>query len=132
VVARWRAASEEAPKVFAYVWTALGFDLLMIAGYASSAVVLAGLLMLDQPVDGHGAPVHAYLTPVFQSAAGLVLLAALADLTEDGLEAWMIAKGAREGMARAAYIATQAKWLLLVVGALAMTVGAVLGCERGG
>jgi hypothetical protein len=131
-VARWRAAAEETPKVFAYVRTALGFDLLLIAGYASSAVVLARLLMLNQPVDGHGAPVHAYLTPVFWSAAGLVLLAALADLAEDGLEAWMIAKGAREGMARAAHIATQAKWLLLVVGALAMAVGAVLGCERGG
>jgi hypothetical protein len=131
-VARWRAASANRPKVFAYVWTAFGFDLLLIAGYAGFAVVLALLLTANQPVSAAGLPVHAYLTPVFRSAAGLVLLAALADLVEDGLEAWMIAKGARDGMARAAHAATLAKWLLLTVGALALVVGAVLGCERGG
>ncbi|KQY93942.1 hypothetical protein ASD21_10180 [Caulobacter sp. Root1455] len=131
-VARWRAASADQSKVFAYVWAAFGFDLLLIAGYAGFAVVLALLLIANQPVSGAGVPVHAYLTPVFRSAAGLVLLAAIADLVEDGLEAWMIAKGARDGAARAARIATLAKWVLLTVGALALVVGAVLGCERGG
>ena len=130
-VARWRAATDP-PKVFAYVRTAFGFDLLFIAGYAAFAVVLAQLLIVNQPVYGHGVPVHAYLTPMFRAGAGLVLLAALADLVEDGLEAWMIAKGARDGTARAAQVATWAKFLLLVAGALALVVGAVLGCERGG
>ncbi len=131
-VARWRDAEAHHPRVFTYVWTALGFDPLLIAGYLGAAVVLALLLIANQPMSGAGLPVHAYLTPVFLSAGGLVALAAIADLVEDGLEAWMIVKGAGPRLARAAYAATQAKWLLLAAGALVMAAGAVLGCERGG
>lgn len=130
-VARWKAAADRA-KVFAYVRTAFGFDLLFISGYAGFAIVAALLLIANQPVHGQETPVHAYLTPVFRIGVGLVLLGAAADLVEDGLEAWMIVKGARDGTARAAQVATWAKWVPLLVGALILVVGAVLGCERGG
>jgi hypothetical protein len=131
-VGRWRGAAEGGTKVFAYVWTALGFDLLLIAGYLGAVAVLACLLILNQPVYGDGRPVHAYLTPVFHASVGLVLAAAIADLLEDALLAWMIAKGAGRGTTVAARLATLAKWVLLAAGVLALVAGAVLGCERGG
>lgn len=132
-VARWRAAAAAGRRrVFAHVWTALGFDLLLIAGYLATVAVLAYLLIINQPLDGQGQPVHAYLTPVFKASVCLVLAAAIADLLENGLQAWMIARGARGGTALAARLATLAKWVLLAVGVAALVVGAVLGCERGG